>query len=371
MKKLLILVVVAALVGIVMSKSQGGDVAAPGSAGPGSEVTGTGGPPAPPPEAVAAGAPADTGRAAVPTAADKPVFAPAVKQASPGPQAERSVADRGRSVPPARPSALLSQVTPTVASRPAVAAPAPAVQPVQPLGQAFGLQVERAGQLLASGKRVEARALLSKLYVDSRGEAAVKLRSLLDRINAELVFTPRCVDGAIVHVVEPGDVGVKVAKKYGVSWGMIKRLNGMQSDNLSIGQRLKIIQGPATVLACKSEFRLALFMNGVYVKEYPIGIGRDDLTPTGVYEVDSMLEHPRWYPPGGGFIEYGEEGNPLGERWVGFRDEPGANGIGIHGTNDEGSIGTKCSNGCLRMKNADVTELYDFLSIGCKVQIIE
>ena len=83
-----------------------------------------------------------------------------------------------------------------------------------------------------------------------------------------------------------------------------------------------------------------------------------------------MLVQPRWYTDGG-IIEYGEEGHLLGERWIGFRNEPGANGLGIHGTNEEATIGTKCSNGCLRMRNDDVIELYDFMLPGSQVHIFE
>jgi len=371
MKKLLILVVVAALVGIVMSRKQEGDAggADGGAAGP---VAAEGSAPSGGSPSIADAVLFLTSRSATVQAAEP---APAAEDVAPAdPPAERAVADSAptpeASEPPApsRPKVVRSQSAPAIAARPPVSVPAPAAQP---LGEAFARQVEHAGQLLVAGERVEARVLLSRLYVNSRGEAAVKLRTLLDRINADLVFTPRCLEGATVHVVEPGEVGARIAKKYGVPWGMIKLLNGMQSDNLSIGQRLKIIPGPATVLACKSEFRLALFMNGAFIKEYPIGIGRDDLTPSGDYEVDSMLVKPRWYTPGGGYIEYGQEGHQLGIRWIGFRNEPGANGLGIHGTNDEATIGTKCSNGCLRMRNDDVAELYAFLSLGCKVKIIE
>ena len=36
-------------------------------------------------------------------------------------------------------------------------------------------------------------------------------------------------------------------------------------------------------------------------------------------------------------------------------------GYGIHGTQEPESIGTASSLGCLRMRNEDVEELYDFI----------
>ena len=43
--------------------------------------------------------------------------------------------------------------------------------------------------------------------------------------------------------------------------------------------------------------------------------------------------------------------------------------IYIHGTHEEGLIGTKASHGCIRMFNYDVIELFNLVSIGTKVLI--
>lgn len=44
--------------------------------------------------------------------------------------------------------------------------------------------------------------------------------------------------------------------------------------------------------------------------------------------------------------------------------------IYIHGTPDEGLIGTPASHGCIRMKNKDVAELFDFVPFGAAVYIV-
>ena len=43
--------------------------------------------------------------------------------------------------------------------------------------------------------------------------------------------------------------------------------------------------------------------------------------------------------------------------------------IYIHGTHEEGLIGSKASHGCIRMFNDDVIELFDMVKIGTKVLI--
>jgi lipoprotein-anchoring transpeptidase ErfK/SrfK len=223
---------------------------------------------------------------------------------------------------------------------------------------------------MQEGKRVEAREALSKLYLESRGEQAARLRDLLNQANAELVFNPRCMDGAVVHVIQPGESLTTIAKKYHLTSRALKHLNGMTGDRIRAGRNLKVVPGPASAVAYKSEFRIVLLLNGVYVKEYPMGIGRDDTpTPDGTFVVENMLEKPTWYRPNGGVVRYGAPENLLGERWIGFRNESGQAGLGIHGTNDDATVRTKCSNGCLRMRNADVTEFYDFIHPGSRVTI--
>ena len=47
-----------------------------------------------------------------------------------------------------------------------------------------------------------------------------------------------------------------------------------------------------------------------------------------------------------------------------------ARGIYIHGTSDEATIGQPSSHGCIRMKNDDIIELFDLLSVGTKVVLL-
>jgi len=45
--------------------------------------------------------------------------------------------------------------------------------------------------------------------------------------------------------------------------------------------------------------------------------------------------------------------------------------IYIHGTPDEAALGTPASHGCVRMRNADVIELFDLVEAGTPVEIVE
>jgi hypothetical protein len=232
--------------------------------------------------------------------------------------------------------------------------------------------MEKVKALLEQGQRLEARTLLTQLYLRSSGSTRDQVRKVLDAINEELVFNPWCLEGAKVHVVKRGETLSSIAKSYGTNAGLIARVNAIRPPYLiREKQQLKILAGQPAILVQKSSFTLTLFMGGAYIKEYPVAIGEGNKTPSGVFTTETCLVKPDWYPPGGGLIRYGEEGHLLGERWIGFQNVPAAQGLGIHGTNDPQSIGKKCSNGCVRMLNDDVMELYDFVVPGIKVVIVE
>lgn len=89
------------------------------------------------------------------------------------------------------------------------------------------------------------------------------------------------------------------------------------------------------------------------VNTYPVGVGKPSTpTPTGSYSVREKIMHP---------------GGMLGTRWMGL-SVPGGN-YGIHGTNNPPSIGGYVSNGCIRMYNQDVEELFPKVMIGTAVEI--
>ena len=45
------------------------------------------------------------------------------------------------------------------------------------------------------------------------------------------------------------------------------------------------------------------------------------------------------------------------------------NGVGIHGTGEPGSIGSRASHGCIRMSVPDVKRLYERVPVGALVMI--
>ena len=130
---------------------------------------------------------------------------------------------------------------------------------------------------------------------------------------------------------------------------------------------------PAVLIVNRSAFKLTLYKDLKPAKTYGIAVGQVGLeTPAGLYNIQNKAENPAWHVPNsdwagdlaGKVIPAGDPGNPIKARWMGIYD-----GAGIHGTSDDGSIGSAASHGCIRMHIPDVEELYDQVPVGAPVYI--
>lgn len=117
-------------------------------------------------------------------------------------------------------------------------------------------------------------------------------------------------------------------------------------------------------------------------RRYGIGVGRAGLAFNGKAKIARKAKWPRWTPTKNmirrepekyakyaGGVEGGPN-NPLGARalylYKGKRDTL----YRIHGTTQPWSIGRAVSNGCVRMINEHVKDLYDRVPIGTKVVVL-
>jgi len=123
----------------------------------------------------------------------------------------------------------------------------------------------------------------------------------------------------------------------------------------------------------RSSFRLRLFKRLRFAKGYGVAVGLPDYpTPTGLFAIQSKQVNPTWTAPNspwagemaGQQVAGGAPDNPLKARWMGVN---GA--VGIHGTGQPWSIGTRASHGCIRMTVPGVIDLFRRVSVGTPVLI--
>ncbi len=111
--------------------------------------------------------------------------------------------------------------------------------------------------------------------------------------------------------------------------------------------------GTKTIVIHVSKRILELYSDGQFYKKYRIAVGKSD-TPTPVGEWNIVWKDYNW-------------GTGFGTRWMGLNIPWGI--YGIHGTNKPWSIGQFASHGCIRMRNKDVEELFEWVPVGTSVRI--
>ncbi len=210
-----------------------------------------------------------------------------------------------------------------------------------------------------SGRLWEAAALLQKLCAvhPDRKDIRRKLYS----INKTLYLTPAICPGTKFYLVVRGDTLSSIARRFAITAGLLRRLNALKSDNLRVGQKLKVVRGPFHVRVIKKTFTLQVLSREKKVLfTYPVGLGKEGSTPTGTFLVGPRLIKPTQFDRSTGKVyKYGEPGHTIGTRWITF-----SGSYGIHGTIEPESIGKQESKGCVRMLNHDVEELFDLLVSG-------
>lgn len=113
---------------------------------------------------------------------------------------------------------------------------------------------------------------------------------------------------------------------------------------------------------------------------YSVGIGRPGLYEAGTFHVGAKKEWPSWTPTPDmierdpeAYAEFadgmpGGVDNPLGARALYlYTPERGDTYLRIHGTNAPRTIGTAVSNGCARLVNEQIIELYKMVPVGARV----
>lgn len=139
---------------------------------------------------------------------------------------------------------------------------------------------------------------------------------------------------------------------------------------------------PGTIVVDPRNHFLYLVESRTKARRYGVGVGKAGLTFKGTATIRRKAKWPSWTPTknmirrspekyakfAGGVP--GGPGNPLGARalylYKGNRDTY----FRIHGTTQPSSIGRSVSNGCIRMVNEHVKDLYERVPLGARVIVL-
>ncbi len=227
----------------------------------------------------------------------------------------------------------------------------------------------KAEAAMEAGDPVKARQLAeSALDMKNLPESNplwLRAAEALSSANTKLLMTDIPFPGKkINYVCKSTDYLQNIASAHNTSIELIQVSNRMKSVDCSIweGRVFRIYKGDWRIRISKKTMMLYLYDGDKLFKIYHVGIGRENRTPEGVFVVRSKVKEPIWYAPDGRIVPYSGAHNVLGPRWLSLAPEGGTDkglmGYGIHGTADPDSIGKTVSNGCVRMRNAEVEELF-------------
>lgn len=175
-----------------------------------------------------------------------------------------------------------------------------------------------------------------------------------------------------LHTVERGERPDSIGREYGMSYQFINlmREHPPESGELKLGETLKVLRakehGGYLVHVDKSDFFADVFVCGILIRRFPVGIGAPESpTPVGTGHIDMRSLEPDWTDPETGEVyAWNDPRNLLGRVWLRIKaDEIGQDGIGLHGFNGDPAqaVRVEASNGCVRMRNDDAELLYQIL----------
>ena len=131
------------------------------------------------------------------------------------------------------------------------------------------------------------------------------------------------------------------------------------------------------ILVEKANRKMYLLKGDVVVKSYRISLGKnpvgakvksgDNKTPEGTFKINQLLNAR------GLSHDFGDGKGPVRNAygpWFLRLDVPGFNDIGIHGTHLPESIGSRATEGCIRLTNDDITDLKGRVKVGTVVTIL-
>lgn len=142
---------------------------------------------------------------------------------------------------------------------------------------------------------------------------------------------------------------------------------------------------PGEILILTRSFYLYFVTEKRKAIRYGVGVGKAGLEFTGSATIQRKREWPSWRPTqemiersprsygrfaDNSYVQPGGPDNPLGARALYLYQNGVDTYFRIHGTTQPETIGSSASNGCIRMLNEHVTDLYNRVPIGTKVTVL-
>ncbi|MDD5005026.1 MAG: L,D-transpeptidase family protein [Candidatus Omnitrophica bacterium] len=214
---------------------------------------------------------------------------------------------------------------------------------------------------------LEAKEIYKKVMdMSLSSEQMSAVQAKLEDLNIKILLSGVNNEQSQVYEVKPGDTLIDISRDFNVTVDSIIKANNIKDNMIYPAMKLKILKGKFSIYVDKSQNILLLKFNDEVIKTYNVSTGKNNCTPVGTYKIVNKILNPPWYKDGKKIPPSSPE-NILGSRWLGF-DIPG---YGIHGTTQPDEIGKQITEGCVRMRNSDVEEVYSLVPVNTEVTIVD
>jgi len=227
--------------------------------------------------------------------------------------------------------------------------------------------ITEAGGLEAKGSLLGAKLIYQKLvneFPESADVAAWQKKT--EDLNIKLLFSPVVTPKSIVYQIRPGDTLSKIAREHNTTAELIMKSNNISDSVIIQGRKIKVWNSSFNILVSKSQNILLLKSDDEVFKTYIVSTGKNNSSPVGTFKIVNKLANPTWFKAGA-VVPSDSPENVLGTRWMGFN----LAGYGIHGTTEPKELGKQVTQGCVRLNNTDVEELYSIVPVGTEVTIMD
>jgi LysM repeat protein len=175
------------------------------------------------------------------------------------------------------------------------------------------------------------------------------------------------------YLVQAGQRLEDIAKKYDVPWQLLAKINGIASpDQLQPGRKLKVVRGPFSALIDLGNRSLTVMLARRYAGKFPIDIAPAVTVEEGEWKVEQKLVTPGNLNLAAAPSTGRRESGPTEEQSLILTNTASKTGqIAIlRGSGmATSSVATEPKNRVIRMKTADVRDVFDILSVGSSVTI--
>lgn len=219
---------------------------------------------------------------------------------------------------------------------------------------------------LDRGELSQGLLLLSDWYGDPSlsPEETKEVNTLLSQLAGSVIYS-REHRLEPPYLVQAGENLRGIAQKYDVPWPLLAKINGLSDpDSLQPGQELKVMRGPFEAKIDLGQRRMTLMLDRRYAGEFPL-----EVEPTTSVEQGHWTVNQKMLTPGDASLSNPSAGDKNKSIMLNSASGDSSQIVLIRGSGATGPTTTDPTGRVIRMKNSDVDDVYDILTIGSRVTI--